>query len=192
MKRLTVIGIMSVALVSGVLSYLYAGSASVETPAQARQPMSHLLELSPEQERVINSADPRFLTDAAEFATKLDAEQEKLASLLEDPGSGKEETMAQVEALMLAHNNLERRVAKHVLEVREHLTPEQRKKLMGLMAGRVRVTQTRMQRCRWGWGRGHGRGRGGGGGRGRGGQGGGRGPCADDNDPDGGDRTRSE
>lgn len=169
MKRLTTTGILSIALVSGVLSYLYAGNPTTETPAQTRPPMSHLLELSAEQERVINSADPSFLTDAAELATKLDAEQEKLALLLENPDSGRAETMAQVEAVILAHNGLERRVAEHILEVREHLTPEQRKKLMGLMAGRVRVTQNRMQRCRWGRGRGQGHGRGGG--RGGGGQG---------------------
>ena len=91
MKRLTATGILLVALASGVLSYLYAGNLTTETPAQTRPPMSHLLELSAEQERVINSADPRFLTDAAEFVAKLDAEQEKLAALLENPGSGKEE-----------------------------------------------------------------------------------------------------
>jgi len=173
MKRLTVTGIVLVAMTSGVLSYLYAGKATTETPAQVRPPMSHLLELSAEQERVINNADPSFLTDADEFAAKLDAAQEKLASLLEDPASEREETMAQVEAVILAHNSLERRVAEHILEVREHLTAEQRKKLMGLMAGRVRVTQNRMQRCRWGWGRGRG--------RGRGGQGGGRGRWRDEN-----------
>jgi len=187
MKHLTTLGTLPVALVSGVLSYLYADSLTPETPAAARPPMSHLLELSPQQERAINEADPSFPAEAADFAAKLDAEQEKLAVLLESPSSGKEETMAQVERLMLAHNNLERRVAEHVLQVREHLTPDQRKTLMGLMAGRVRVTQNRMQRCRWGWGRGNGcgrgQGRGQGYGRGRGAGGQGRGRHRNGNGP---------
>lgn len=168
MKHLTTIGILTAALASGSLTYLYARNPGAEAAAQARPPMSHLLELSTEQERIVNEADPSFPSDAANLAAKLDAEQEKLAGLLENPDSAREETMVQVETMMVAHNDLERRVAEHVLEVREHLTPDQRKKLMGLMAERVRVTQNRMQRCRWGWGRG-GEGGGGRGGQGRGG-----------------------
>ena len=169
MKHLTTIGILTTALTSGFLTFLYARNPETQVIGQTRPPMSHLLELSTEQERVINASDPSFPVDAGALAAKLDAEQENLATLLEDPNSEREATMAQVETMMIAHNNLERRVAEHVLEVREHLTPEQRKKLMGLMAQRVRVTQNRMQRCRWGWGRGQGRGQGRGGGNGRGG-----------------------
>ena len=115
--------------------------------------MSHLLTLSAQQEQAINEADPSFHTDAARLASDLDAVQENLACLLEDPATDRQEAMATVEKMMLAHNALERRVAEHVLEVREHLEPQQRKSLMGLMSERVRTTQNRMQRCRWGWGR---------------------------------------
>ena len=177
MKHLTTIGILTTALTSGFLTFLYARNPETQAVDQTRTPMSHLLELPPEQERIINEADPSFPGDAGKLAAALDAEQEKLATLLEDPGSNRETTMAQVETMMIAHNNLERRVAEHVLEVREHLTPEQRKKLMGLMAQRVRVTQNRMQRCRWGWGRGRE------GGGGRGGNGGGGGRHGQGNDP---------
>jgi Spy/CpxP family protein refolding chaperone len=180
MKHLTTIGILTTALTSGFITFLYARNPETQAVDQTRPPMSHLLELSTEQERVIDKADPNFPVDAGALAAKLDAEQENLATLLEDPNSEREATMAQVETMMIAHNNLERRVAEHVLEVREHLTPEQRKKLMGLMAQRVRVTQNRMQRCRWGWGRGQGRGGRGGNGSGRGG-----GRRSQDNDPTG-------
>jgi hypothetical protein len=168
MKSLITIGVATAALASGLLSFLYARKPNAEVGAQGRPPMSHLLELSAEQESVINSADPSFLDAAAKLAAKLDAEQEKLAVLLENPDSERKETMAQVETVMFAHNDLERRVAEHILEVRQHLTAEQRKKLMGLMAERVRLTQNRMQRCRWGWGRGR-EGEGGRRGHGRGG-----------------------
>ena len=170
MKHLTTLGILTTALTSGFLTFLYARNPETQAIDQTRPPMSHLLELSTEQERVINEADPSFPVDAGALAARLDAEQENLATLLENPDSERETTMTQVETMMIAHNNLERRVAEHVLEVREHLTPTQRKRLMGLMAQRVRVTQNRMQRCRWGWGRG----RGGGGGRGGNGKGAGR------------------
>jgi len=135
--------------------------------------MSHLLKLGAQQEKVINEADPSFLTDAARLASNLDAMQESLGSLLSDLGSDRQEVLAMVDKMMLAHNALERRVAEHVLEVREHLTPQQRRTLMGLMADRVRVTRNRMHRCRWGWGgepgesrRGYGGGQGQGKGRG--------------------------
>lgn len=176
MKRLTTIAVLAAALASGFASFLYARNPGTGTPDPVRPPMAHLLELSDEQERAVTDADPSFLDDATELAATLDSEQEKLAALLDNPDSGREETLAQVETMMSAHNSLERRVAGHILAVREHLPPEQRKKLMGLMAGKVRTTQTRMRRCRWGWPRGDGGGRGpssqgnGGPGRGRGGR----------------------
>jgi len=184
MKHLTAIVIILAALGSGVASYLYANESTAPTPPPpARPPVSHLLDLTPEQERLINAADPTFSADAADLAERLDAEQAALATLLEDETSGKEETLAQVEAVIGAHNTLERRVATHVLDVREHLTGDQRKKLMCLLAGTVRSTQGRMERCRRGRGRGLGQGpgqglgqgQGPGPGRGRGGQGQGRG-----------------
>jgi len=176
MKHLSVIGIVTAALISGATSYIFARYPSSEPAAQARQPMSQLLTLSAQQEQAINEAAPSFQTDAARLASDLDAVQENLACMLDDPAIDRQEAMATVEKMMLAHNALERRVAEHVLEVREHLEPQQRKALMGLMAERVRDTQNRMQRCRWGWGRGTGSGSGSGSGRGSGGgQGGGNG-----------------
>ncbi|MBL7134580.1 MAG: periplasmic heavy metal sensor [Phycisphaerae bacterium] len=153
MKHLSVIGIVTAALVAGSASYIFARYTSDEIAAQARPPMSHLLSLSAQQEQAINEADPSFHTDAARLASDLDAVQENLACLLEDPATDRQVAMATIEKMMLAHNALERRVAEHVLEVREHLEPQQRKSLMGLMSERVRTTRNRMQRCRWGWGR---------------------------------------
>lgn len=152
MKNLTTTVILAAALAAGIVSFLYASSPDAATPGRT-PPMSHLLELSPEQESTIGKADPNFRPEARSLAAKLDAEHNKLAELLEDAGAGREAVMAQVETMMLAHNALERRVAEHVMEVREHLSPQQRAKLMSLMAERVRVTRNRMNRCRWGWGR---------------------------------------
>ena len=176
MRNLTAIAIIVAALVAGSTSYIFARYPSVDLAAKARPPMSRLLTLSDQQERAINEADPSFQADAARLASQLDAVQADLALLLEDPATDKQEAMAKVETMMLAHNALERRVAEHVLEVREHLTLEQSKSLMGLMAERVRSTRNRMQRCRWGWGRASGKGccggqdncRGNGGGAGKG------------------------
>ncbi len=177
MKHLSAIAIVTAALIAGSTSYIFARYPSEDLAAGARPPMSRLLTLSAQQERTINEADPSFQTDAARLASQLDTVQADLALILEDPASDRQEAMAKVETMMLAHNALERRVAEHVLEVREHLTPEQSKSLMGLMASRVRSSRTRMQRCRWGWGRGaSGQGAGRGGGQGAGdGRGGGQG-----------------
>jgi len=154
MKNLTTLVILTAALASGIVSFLYARGPDTAATTQRRPPMSQLLELSPEQEAAIGKVDPNFRHEAKALAAKLDAAQDRLAELLEAAGAARETTMAQVETMMLAHNALERRVAEHIMEVREHLSPQQRMKLMGLMAERVRVTQNRMQRCRWGWGRG--------------------------------------
>lgn len=154
MKNLTTLVILIVALASGIVSFLYARGPDTAATTRRRPPMSHLLDLSAEQESAIGKADPNFRGEAGELAAKLDAEQDRLAELLEDSGAARETVMAQVEKMMLAHNALERRVAEHILEVREHLSPQQRARLMGLMSERVRATQNRMQRCRWGWGRG--------------------------------------
>lgn len=158
MRNLTAIAIVVAALVAGSTSYIFARYPSEDLAAKARPPMSRLLTLSAEQERAINEADPSFQADAARLASQLDTVQADLALLLEAPATDKRQAMAKVETMMLAHNALERRVAEHVLEVREHLTPEQSKSLMGLMAKRVRSTRNRMQRCRWGWGSASGKG----------------------------------
>jgi len=154
MKNLTTLVILTAALASGIVLFLHARGPDTAAATRRRPPMSHLLELSAEQESTIGKVDPNFRAEAKVLAEKLDAEQDRLAELLEDSGAARETVMAQVETMMLAHNALERRVAEHIMEVREHLSPRQRARLMGLMAERIRVTQNRMQRCRWGWGRG--------------------------------------
>ena len=60
MKNLTTIIILTAALASGIVSFLYAGSPDTAATTRRRPPMSHLLELSAEQESAIDRADPNF------------------------------------------------------------------------------------------------------------------------------------
>ncbi len=61
----------------------------------------------------------------------------RLAVVLEDATSSDEQITAHAEQLIAAHDDLERRIAKHLLAIRGLLTPEQAKQLMGLAASSV-------------------------------------------------------
>ena len=90
MKNLTTLVILIVALASGIVSFLYARGPDTAATTRRRPPMSHLLDLSAEQESAIGKADPNFRGEAGELAMKLDAEQDRLAELLEDSGAARE------------------------------------------------------------------------------------------------------
>jgi len=104
----------------------------------SRQPLGRWLDLSAQQAADVAAADPTFDGESDDLAAELHTQREQLAKLLEDPTSTDEAIMAQVEKTINAHDALERRVAKHVLAIREKLTPEQQKRLMGLAASGVR------------------------------------------------------
>jgi Spy/CpxP family protein refolding chaperone len=134
--------------------------------------MARWLGLSQQQRDVIETQDPTFWQDVIGQRERLAGERDRLARLLEDPTATDQQITAQVEGMIVLGNEVERRVAKHLLVVRKVLTPEQQKQLFGLAATRVREHM--------GWcgnwpdrspGKGQGRGWGRGGGRGRGGQG---------------------
>ena len=142
------------------------------------------LELDANQLKLIAEHDPEFVTDVDALQAKLDSARESLASAFETEGITGEEIEVRFEAVLAIHYELERRVLKYVVAVRDHLTPRQRHRLLGLCAKNVREHG---RRWRHGWGHrarsddqsvehgpaeGRGRGHGRGGGRGfRGGRG---------------------
>lgn len=165
--------------VLGVLSGFSATRSSGEPATRPTQPAAggeqklalyRWLNFSIEQADQVAAADPGFAAEAGQMEKSLVADRDKLASMLDDPGTGNPELEAQFERVIASHNALERRVAKHVLAIRPYLTAAQQKQLMGLCAQSVREAG----RGRPSWA-GQGRSGGGGGpGGGSGGGGGGR------------------
>lgn len=90
------------------------------------------LKLSDEQVEQIKRIDAAFEADAARFGIALKKEQTRLVSMFENPGIDESELLEQIRQLVSVHNELERRVAKHVLLLRPHLTVEQQGWLVGL------------------------------------------------------------
>ncbi|UCF44225.1 MAG: Spy/CpxP family protein refolding chaperone [Planctomycetota bacterium] len=90
------------------------------------------LKLSDEQVEQIKRIDAAFEADAARFGIALKKEQTRLVSMFENPRIDESELLEQIRQLVSIHNELERRVAKHVLLLRPHLTVEQQGWLVGL------------------------------------------------------------
>ena len=109
-----------------------------EGTGRGRGPVGRWLDLTPEQTKAIEKADPAFADESAALTDTLSHQREALARLLEDPKTSDDQVRAQVEAVIVAHNKLERRVANHLLAIRKHLSPIQQKRLMSRCAAGVR------------------------------------------------------
>jgi hypothetical protein len=130
------------------MSILFAAAAFVVTIGAGPQSsapkdphLSGLLGLTDTQIKAIDRADPDFDRQAADLAKRLSDARGELARVLEDGDATDAQVLEAVEATIEAHNALERRVARHILMVREHLEPQQRTRLMGLCAEGVRAGQ---------------------------------------------------
>ena len=181
---------------SFVATYAWQSQPTEQQPSeQLSRPARVLggwLRLMPQQVERIAGVDPAFADESAQLEATLEAEREKLAAMFEDADATDEAIVQQVETVIEAHDQLERRVAKHLLALRPHLTDEQRSKLFQRCAKGIR--EAGGWRWRHGRGGGHGGGRGEGWREGRGqgrggpppgrgsgrGRGGGRGPHWDD------------
>lgn len=94
--------------------------------------LAQSLRLTDEQITVAQQKDPNFETDAAMLRDVLLAERAKLLTAFEDLRASNDELIAQIEKLISAHSQIERRIAQHVLVLRPYLTPDQQKWLIGL------------------------------------------------------------
>jgi len=82
--------------------------------------------------------DPTFPQDLRRLREQLAARRNELAATLEQPDSSDELIRLRVEAVIAASADLERRVIDHLLSIRDHLTPQQQKRLLDLCAQGVR------------------------------------------------------
>lgn len=82
--------------------------------------------------------DPGFPEESKKLNDAVASDRAKLAELLDNPSANEEAILAQVEKVIATHDQLERRVAQHLLKIRSQLSPEQQKQLMGLASESVR------------------------------------------------------
>jgi hypothetical protein len=99
---------------------------------QIHNRLASLLQLDQEQVNLLNQEDADFETESIDLRNRLLAERAKLLTMFEDPGSGDDQLLQQIEKLIAAHSAIERRVVRHVLVLRPYLTGEQQKWLIGL------------------------------------------------------------
>jgi Spy/CpxP family protein refolding chaperone len=90
------------------------------------------------QREAIRAHDPAFGTDLKRLREESAASRAALAAALEISDATGEQIRARSESAIAAGAALERRVTEHLLAIRDHLTPEQQKRLFGLCAEGVR------------------------------------------------------
>jgi hypothetical protein len=127
----------------------FLGTVAIRTqPAEPpsfyeESPIARWLRLDESRARAVNELDPAFPKELAALRQNLDESRLALASLFEKANASNEELHRQIEATIEAHNRLERRVADHLIKVRQHLTPAQQAQLFNLVAESVRHCRQR-------------------------------------------------
>jgi uncharacterized membrane protein len=137
MRRYLII-VITLCLAAGVGAYVATRAAAPPPGPPAIEALMAWLKLSPEQAARVKKTDPKFEQEAARMSANLKDERLKLARLLEAPKVKDKEVLAQLERVNLAENQLETYVAEYVLAIRQHLKPDQQKKLLGLVARGLR------------------------------------------------------
>jgi len=84
------------------------------------------------QTQLINQLDPEFDQQSFEISSTLRDYYHQLALLLEDPNTSEETVWEHLENLLEMRNQLDRRLAQHVLLIRPHLTDQQLKTLISM------------------------------------------------------------
>jgi len=112
--------------------YGYGGGGGYGRGRRLGGGLAQSLRLTDEQIRIGQEQDAQFEADSASLRDTLLRERAKLLAAFEDPAATNDEILAQLDKLILAHGQIERRVAAHVLVLRPHLTADQQKWLIGL------------------------------------------------------------
>ncbi len=115
--------------------------AAAAPTAPAGRPIRLLdwLQLTPAQRAAVHDLETDFKRDRAALEAELEAARLRLATAFESETTTDAELLAQVEAVLAAHQAVERRVAQYLVSLRPHLTPAQRTRLLGHFATGVRA-----------------------------------------------------
>jgi hypothetical protein len=94
--------------------------------------LAQRLNLTDEQIRITREQDPNFESDLIQLRNTLLTERAKLVQVFEDTQTDGEQLLEQIDKMISAHSQIERRIARHLLVLRRHLSAEQQKWLIGL------------------------------------------------------------
>jgi hypothetical protein len=94
--------------------------------------LAQRLNLTDEQIQITGEQDPNFESDLVQLRNTLLTERAKLLQVFEDTQTDNEQLLGQIDKMISAHSQIERRVARHLLVLRQHLNTEQQKWLIGL------------------------------------------------------------
>lgn len=109
-----------------------AGGRGYGQQRRQRGRLAQRLGLTDEQITIIQEKDPDFETDLTQMRNTLLAERAELLNIFEDARTSNEKILDQINKLVSAHSQIERRIARHLLVLRPHLNAEQQKWLIGL------------------------------------------------------------
>jgi hypothetical protein len=94
--------------------------------------LAQRLNLTDEQILVTKEQDPNFESDLIPLRDNLLTEQAKLVQAFEDTQIDNKQLLEQIDKMITAHSQIERRIARHLLVLRHYLSAEQQKWLIGL------------------------------------------------------------
>jgi Spy/CpxP family protein refolding chaperone len=96
--------------------------------------MRQWLGLTDEQADAVRRADPDFMQEVLLLKLQASRQRRALAEAFRDDTKAETEILALVDAVTETQAALQRRVVEHMLRVREHLTPEQRRRMFHMAA----------------------------------------------------------
>jgi Spy/CpxP family protein refolding chaperone len=94
--------------------------------------LAQRLNLTDEQIMITQGQDPNFESDLSGLRNTLLTERAKLVRMFEDAQTDNKQLLEQIDKMISTHSQVERRIARYLLVLRQHLNPEQQKWLIGL------------------------------------------------------------
>ena len=94
--------------------------------------LAQRLNLTDEQIQITRQQDPNFESDLIQLRNTLLTERTKLLQVFEDAQADNVQLLEQIDSMISAHSQIERRIARHLLVLRQQLNTEQQKWLIGL------------------------------------------------------------
>jgi len=109
-----------------------AGGRGYGQRRRQRGRLARRLNLTDEQIIITREQDPNFESDLAELRSTLLTERAKLVRMFEDAKTDNKQLLEQIDKMISTHSQIERRIARYLLVLRQHLNAEQQKWLIGL------------------------------------------------------------
>jgi len=140
-NRLRIISILLLTITVGAVSFYITRSLEMNVLQSRHGYMRNWLDLNDEQIIAVFQADPNFDTGAKYLSETFIAERQKLASLLDNANSSELQISSQMKSVGNAHHALIRRVLRHILTVRKHLSEKQNQQFTQLCSNILRGRQ---------------------------------------------------